>query len=146
VNDQSNPATGSDLASDGRLEDPLEIVADIERKWALYVRSDPFTLSTQLYDQRAIFFGSKDEMFVGQNGVARYFEGVPRGYVMDARFSERAVSQIAENVIISGGYVTFCLSGPEGPVDALFRITLTLVKTAGGWKIAQHHASPRVKG
>lgn len=103
-------------------------------------------MSAALYDQRAIFFGSKAEIYVGQSGVARYFQGVPPGYVIDAKFSERVVSQLTEGVIISGGYVTFRLSRPEGPVDEVFRITFTLVKTSEGWKIAQHHASPRVEG
>ena len=104
--------------------------------WTVYV---PAVSSTKPLDRR-------DEMFVGQRGIARYFQEIPPGFVMDARFSERVVSQISENVIISGSYVTFRLSRPEGPVDTLFRITLTLVKTADGWKIAQHHASPRVQG
>jgi hypothetical protein len=146
MNHDSNRAPGSNVQGMRVLEEPLEIVADIERRWALTVRSDPSTMSTALYDHRAIFFGSKAEMYVGQSGVARYFQGVPPGFVMDASFSERVVSQLTESVIISGSYVTFRLARPQGPVDEVFRITFTLVKTSEGWKIAQHHASPRVQG
>jgi hypothetical protein len=145
MNHHSNPATGSNLHGAGQLEDPMEIVADIERRWALTVCSTPSTMSTTLYDHRAIFFGSTAEMYVGRSGVARYFQEVPPGYVIDARFSERVVSQLTESVIISGAFVTFRLSRPEGPVDAVFRITFTLVKASDGWRIAQHHASPRVE-
>jgi hypothetical protein len=79
-----------------------------------HVCTDPSTMSTALYDHRAIFFGSTADLYVGESGVARYFQAVPPGFVIDARFSERVVAQLTESVIISGAYVTFRLSRPEG--------------------------------
>jgi ketosteroid isomerase-like protein len=144
MSDRSEPAVRSDTRRPPELQDAQEIVADIERRWAITVRDDPAAISTTLYDSRAIFFGSKDEMFVGHREIARYFADIQPGFVTEATFSNRAVSRLSDDIIISGAYVTFRLSRPEGPVDVPFRITFTIVKTKDGWRISQHHASPRV--
>jgi ketosteroid isomerase-like protein len=121
--------------------DAEAIVANTERVWADRLTRGAQSMS-ELYVDDAIFFGAKPTLFHGREQIDRYFAAVPKDYVLAARFSERGVTQLSENVIVSGAYVTFRYSQPLG-AEAIYRITLTLLRTQQGWKIAQHHASLR---
>jgi hypothetical protein len=119
-----------------------EIVLETERRWTDLLTGDCPASAATLYAVDAVFFGSKPRLYFGREEIAQYFADVSPGLVLEAAFTDRRVTRVNDDVIVSAAYVTFRYS--SGSVrEAVYRITLTLVKSVPGWLIAQHHASPR---
>lgn len=90
----------------------------------------------QLYTEDAMLFGSHAELYRGHEGVRRYFGGADASV---RSYPEPAVVMLGEDVALTAGYVDFA----EGDTLLPYRLTWTLVRRGGNWKIAQHHGSPR---
>jgi len=120
-----------------------KILETIEREWNRCVGSGDWNEISKLYTVDALFFGSLPRMYCGHSEISEYFAHVPKGYMREAIFSDRRVVRLNDDVIISAAYVTFRLDNAGLAEERLFRITFVVVRTPDGWKIAQHHASPR---
>jgi uncharacterized protein (TIGR02246 family) len=118
------------------------VAESIQRRWAqAFARSDVDALAS-LYTQDALFFGSKPDLYRGQGGVREYFESLTKGYE-SATFAHSHVVAISPEVIVSAGFVTFAGAHDGRRFSLPYRMSWTLVRSGGEWRIASHHASPR---
>jgi uncharacterized protein (TIGR02246 family) len=116
-----------------------EIVSAIIAKWcAGFARLDAAALSS-LYSTNAFFFGSNPRLYRGRDGVAEYFEGLPRWRKPRAAFSEVQVVRAGPDLINMAATISFNLAG-ERP-DLIVKMSWVIIREDGGWKIVNHHAS-----
>jgi uncharacterized protein (TIGR02246 family) len=127
----------------GDAQQAHDIAAGVEREWARRLVAGAPDAMIALYAQDALFFGSKARLYVGRAEIREYFEIIPQGYVRDARFTGRQSIWLKPDVILTSGYVTFVLLAAGVEQELTYRISFVLAETGEGWKIAQHHASPR---
>jgi uncharacterized protein (TIGR02246 family) len=119
-----------------------EIVAQMQRRWAdAFARADAKALAA-LYMDDALFFGSMPDLYLGASGVRRYFETLPKGYE-NAAFADTQAVEIGAALIVAAGFVTFTGERNRERFSFLYRMSWTLVRTGGDWRIASHHASPK---
>lgn len=115
------------------------IVSDIIAKWrAGFATLDAAALSL-LYAKNAFFFGSNPKLYRGKDGVADYFNGLPRWRKPSAAFSEVTAAQAGPDLINMGATITFDLAG-ERP-DLIVKMSWAIIREDGDWKIVNHHAS-----
>ncbi|RXG86511.1 nuclear transport factor 2 family protein [Bradyrhizobium zhanjiangense] len=118
------------------------IVSAIIAKWcAGFATLDAAALSS-LYSKNAFFFGSNPTLYRGRDGVAAYFNGLPRWRSPSVRFSEVAAAQVAPKVINMAAIASFDLGEEAAPLSV--KLTWAIVCEGGDWKIASHHVSSRV--
>lgn len=118
------------------------IVSAIIAKWSAgFERLDAEALSS-LYSRNAFFFGSNPNLFRGRDGVAAYFNGLPRWTSQRAEFSEVRVAQVSPDLINMAAVASFFLDGGEAPSLSV-KITWVIVREEGDWKIASHHVSSK---
>ncbi|MGY8711379.1 SgcJ/EcaC family oxidoreductase [Bradyrhizobium sp. 18BD] len=117
------------------------IVSAIIAKWcAGFATLDAAALSS-LYAKNAFFFGSNPTLYRGRDGVAAYFNGLPRWRSSSVRFSEVAAAQVAPDVINMAAIASFDLGEEAAPLSV--KLTWAIVREDGEWKIASHHVSSR---
>ncbi|MEZ2146840.1 SgcJ/EcaC family oxidoreductase [Bradyrhizobium sp. DN5] len=117
------------------------IVSAIVAKWcAGFATLDAAALSS-LYARNAFFFGSNPNLYRGREGVADYFNGLPRWRSPSVRFSEVAAAQVAPDVINMAAIASFDLGEEAAPLSV--KLTWVIVREDDGWKIASHHVSSR---
>lgn len=110
-------------------------------KWcAGFATLDAAALSS-LYASNAFFFGSNPRLYRGRDGVADYFNGLPRWKKPGAIFSDVQVGQAGPDLINMAATVTFDLAG-ERP-DLAVKMSWVIRHEDGDWKIANHHASAK---
>jgi len=117
------------------------IVSAIIAKWcAGFATLDAAALSS-LYANNAFFFGSNPKLYRGRDGVADYFNGLPRWRKPSAAFSEVRAAQAAPDLINMGATITFDLAG-ERP-EFVVKMSWVIIREDGDWKIVNHHASAK---
>jgi uncharacterized protein (TIGR02246 family) len=115
------------------------IVSAIIAKWrAGFATLDAAALSS-LYSKNAFFFGSNPKLYRGRDGVADYFNGLPRWRHPSAVFSEVKVAQAGPDLINMAATIWFDLDG-ERP-DFSVKMSWVIMREDGDWKIVNHHAS-----
>ncbi|MCK1384592.1 nuclear transport factor 2 family protein [Bradyrhizobium sp. 21] len=115
------------------------IVSAVIGKWcAGFATLDAATLSS-LYAERAFFFGSNPKLYRGRDGVADYFNGLPRWRKPSAVFSEVQAAQAGPDLINMAATIAFDLAG-ERP-DLVVKMSWVIIREDGDWKIVNHHAS-----
>lgn len=131
--------------SDGRIDgavarDGSAIVDTFIARWsAAFNRLDAGALSA-LYSEQALFYGSVPTLFRGREGVAAYFNGLPRYASPTVAFSDIVVTTINADVVNMAARATFT---PDPALPLLHvKITWIIVKEADGWHIVSHHVSP----
>ena len=118
-----------------------EIVCVIIAKWcAGFARLDAVFLSS-LYAKNAFFFGSNPKLYRGRDGVADYFNGLPRWRKSSAAFSEVRAAHASPDVINMAATVSFDLGGERA--DLVVKMSWVIIREDGDWKIANHHASSK---
>lgn len=117
------------------------IVSAIIAKWcAGFATLDAAALSS-LYAKNAFFFGSNPKLYRGRDGVAAYFNGLPRWRKPSAVFSEVSAAPAGPGLINMGATITFDLAGER---DALVvKMSWVIMREDGDWKIVNHHASSK---
>jgi uncharacterized protein (TIGR02246 family) len=131
------------LVSAPVLAAPADDVAAVEAKWTeAFAKWDLDGLAA-LYTPDAYFFGSLPDLYRGPDGVKAYFSKLPKGVFKAAAFSDDHVTELSPDVIVTAGFVTFTREVNGQTSQLPFRISLTLVRQDGVWKIASHHASPK---
>jgi uncharacterized protein (TIGR02246 family) len=119
-----------------------EIVSTIIAKWSAgFAKLDAVALSS-LYSKNAFFFGSNPNLYRGRDGVAAYFNGLPRWQMPRVGFSEVVSAQIAPDVINMAAIASFDLGEEAAPLSV--KITWVIVREDGDWKIASHHVSSKI--
>ncbi len=117
------------------------IVSAIIAKWcAGFATLDAAALSS-LYAKNAFFFGSNPRLYRGRDGVADYFNGLPRWRQPSAAFSEVRAAQAGPDLINMAAIVSFDLAG-ERPEFSV-KMSWVILREDGDWKIVNHHASSR---
>lgn len=96
---------------------------------------------TALYAEEACLFGSVDDLQVGREAIRRYFAG--RGPEVRVRhYPAPLVVQHGPDCAVTAAHVDFA----DGDTPMPYRVTWTLVRHDGDWRILQHHGSPRREG
>ena len=117
------------------------IVSAIIAKWcAGFATLDAAALSS-LYAKNAFFFGSNPRLYRGRDGVADYFNGLPRWRQPSAVFSEVRAAQASPDLINMAAIVSFDLAGEREEFSV--KMSWVILREDGDWKIVNHHASSR---
>ena len=117
------------------------IVSGIIAKWcAGFAKLDAVALSS-LYSRNTFFFGSNPRLYRDRDGVADYFNGLPRWRKPSATFSEVQAAQAGPDLINMGATISFDLAG-ERP-DLVVKMSWVVIREDGDWKIVNHHASSK---
>ena len=87
------------------------------------------------------FFGSNPSLYRGREGVAAYFNGLPRWCSPTVQFSDVRTAQVGSDVINIAGTASFFLGDGEPPLSV--KITWVIAREDGDWKIVSHHVSSR---
>ncbi|MFF5077348.1 SgcJ/EcaC family oxidoreductase [Actinoplanes sp. NPDC000266] len=98
---------------------------------------DPAAVAA-LFTEDAVFQGLRPYT-VGRPGVETYYAGQPRGMTVDYRL--RLTRRLGDDAVLGWAEADFTV-GPE--IRALVNLTVVVERTAGGWRIAHYHVSPRV--
>lgn len=115
------------------------IVSAIIAKWcAGFATLDAAALSS-LYAKDAFFFGSNPKLYRGRDGVADYFNGLPRWRKPRAAFSEVNAAPAGPDLINMAATITFDLAGEQS--DLVVKMSWVIIREDGDWKIVNHHAS-----
>jgi uncharacterized protein (TIGR02246 family) len=119
-----------------------DIVSGIMEKWAAsFSRLDAAGLAS-LYSKHAFFFGSNPRLYRGRDGVAAYFNALPRWHSPTVSFTDIATAFVTPDLINVGGTASFDIG--EGTPVLSVKITWVIAREDGEWKIASHHVSSKV--
>ncbi|MDA9409976.1 nuclear transport factor 2 family protein [Bradyrhizobium sp. CCBAU 45384] len=117
------------------------IVSATIAKWcAGFAMLDAVALSS-LYSKNAFFFGSNPKLYRGRDGVAEYFNGLPRWREPGAAFSDVQAAQAGPDLINMGATITFNFAGERS--DLVVKMSWVIIREDGDWKIVNHHASAK---
>ena len=115
------------------------IASGIIAKWcAGFAALDAAALSS-LYAKNAFFFGSNPNLYRGREGVADYFNGLPRWRSPKATFSEVRAAPAGHDLINMAATVSFDLAGEQS--DFAVKMSWVLIHEDSDWRIVNHHAS-----
>ncbi len=120
--------------------DSKQIVTKIHHDWGrTFYPINPQGMASH-YTEDAILFGSSIPMFTGREGVQSYFEMLPEGVYIGAKFDPEYTVSLTPDVISMAGSASFLRQGQD-PLEV--RITQIFVKRDDKWLIASHHVSPK---
>ena len=118
-----------------------DTISAIIAKWsAAFSKLDAAALAS-LYSKNAFFFGSKPSLFRGRDGVAAYFNALPRWSSPAVQFAELVTAPVNADLINFAATATFMVNEDATPLSV--RISWVVVREDGDWKIASHHVSSR---
>jgi uncharacterized protein (TIGR02246 family) len=118
-----------------------DVVAAIIAKWCAGFATLDAAALCSLYAKNAFFFGSNPKLYRGRDGVADYFNGLPRWRSPRAAFSEVRVARAGSDVINMAATVSFDLAGERE--DLVVKMSWVMIREDGEWRIVNHHASSR---
>ena len=117
-------------------------VSGIIEKWsAAFNKLDAAALAS-LYAKNAFFYGSNPQLYRGNDGVAAYFNALPRWSSPVVHFTDVITALVGPDLINVAGTASFVVS--KGAVPLSVKLTWTIVREGGDWKIASHHVSSKV--
>ena len=117
------------------------IVSGIMERWAENFSKFDADVQASLYSKNALFFGSKPTLYRGKDGVASYFNGLPKWRSRQVQFTDVVVVPAGDDVINVAGIANFVID--EGATNLSVKITWVIVREDGDWKIVSHHVSSR---
>jgi uncharacterized protein (TIGR02246 family) len=118
-----------------------DTVSGIIGRWAsAFERLDAKALAS-LYSNNAFFFGSNPNLHRGQDGIAAYFNGLPRWASPAVRFTDVKTAPAGADVINFAGTATFLVE--EGAEPLSVKISWVIIREDGDWKIVNHHVSSK---
>ena len=118
-----------------------DTVSAIIEKWsAAFNRLDAAALAS-LYSNNAFFFGSKSSLYRGNDGVAAYFNALPRWSSPSVQFTDRATAQVNPDLINFAAIASFVVGENDPPLSV--KISWVIAREDGDWKIVSHHVSSR---
>jgi len=95
-----------------------------------------------LYSKNAFFYGSNPKLYRGNEGVAAYFNALPRWSSPSVQFTDLMTAPVGSDLINVAGTASFVVD--EGAAPLSVKLTWVIVREAGDWKIASHHVSSKV--
>ena len=128
------------MASSGRSATD-DIVSGIMGKWATAFSSLDASALASLYSRNAFFFGSNPNLYRGNDGVAAYFDALPRWRSPTVTFTDVRTAHAAPDLINVAGTASFVVEAGAEPLTV--KITWVIVREAGEWKIISHHVSSK---
>jgi len=119
-----------------------DIVSGIIEKWSAgFSKLDAATLAS-LYSKSAFFFGSNPALYRGRNGVAAYFNALPRWRSPAVQFTDVMTELVSPDLINLAATAFFVVD--EGATTLSVKITWVIAREDGDWKIVSHHVSSKV--
>jgi uncharacterized protein (TIGR02246 family) len=119
-----------------------DIVSGIIAKWSAgFERLDAAALAS-LYSRSAFFFGSNPALYRGRDGVAAYFNALPRWRSPTVQFTEVVTELIGPDLINLAAVASFVVD--EGATTLSVKITWVIAREDGDWKIVSHHVSSKL--
>ena len=119
-----------------------DIVSGIIAKWSAgFERLDAAALAS-LYSRSAFFFGSNPALYRGRDGVAAYFNALPRWRSPTVQFTDVVTELIGPDLINLAAVASFVVD--EGATTLSVKITWVIAREDGDWKIVSHHVSSKV--
>jgi ketosteroid isomerase-like protein len=119
-----------------------DTVSGIIEKWsASFNKLDADALAS-LYSKNAFFFGSNPSLYRGNEGVAVYFNALPRWSSPTVQFTDVRTAQVGVDLINFAGTASFFVNEGEPPLSV--KITWVIAREDGDWKIVSHHVSSKV--
>jgi uncharacterized protein (TIGR02246 family) len=119
-----------------------DTVSGIIEKWsASFNKLDADALAS-LYSKNAFFFGSNPSLYRGNEGVAVYFNALPRWSSPTVQFTDVRTAQVGVDLINFAGTASFFVNEGEPPLSV--KITWVIAREDGAWKIVSHHVSSKV--
>ncbi len=118
-----------------------DIVSAIIAKWSAgFSKLDANGLAS-LYSKNAFFFGSNPMLYRGNEGVAAYFNALPRWNSPTVQFTDVRTAQVNPDLINFAGTASFFID--EGVPLLSVKISWVIAREDGDWKIASHHVSSK---
>ncbi|QHO77040.1 DUF4440 domain-containing protein [Bradyrhizobium sp. CCBAU 051011] len=118
-----------------------DIVSGIMGRWAAaFSKLDARALAS-LYARNAFFFGSNPSLYRGNDGIAAYFDGLPRWHSPTVKFTDVRTAQAAPDLINVAGTASFFVEAGAEPLTV--KITWVIVREDSDWKIVSHHVSSK---
>jgi uncharacterized protein (TIGR02246 family) len=118
-----------------------DVVSGILERWAAaFGKLDAAALAS-LYSKSAFFFGSNPNLYRGRDGVAAYFNGLPRWVSPSVQFADVSTAPVGPDMINVAGTASFEVEAGAEPLSV--KITWVIVREDGDWKIASHHVSSK---
>lgn len=118
-----------------------DAVPTIIEKWSAAFRKLDANALAALYSRHALFYGSNPTLYRGNEGVAAYFNALPRWRAPTVQFTDVTTAQVSPDLINFAGTANFDL-GEEAP-PLTVKITWVIVREDGDWKIVSHHVSSK---
>ena len=118
-----------------------DIVSTIMEKWAVAFSKQDARALASLYSNNAFFFGSNPNLYRGNDGVAAYFNGLPRWASPSVQFTDVRTAPAGPDVINVAGTASFVVDDRAEPLSV--KITWVIVREDGDWKIVSHHVSSK---
>jgi uncharacterized protein (TIGR02246 family) len=120
---------------------PDDIVNGIIEKWSAgFSKFDADALAS-LYSKHAFFFGSNPRLYRGRDGVADYFNGLPKWNSRAVRFTDVSAAQVSPDLVNFAATASFDV---DGAPRLSVKITWVIVREDGEWRIASHHVSSTI--
>jgi uncharacterized protein (TIGR02246 family) len=118
------------------------IVSGIIGKWsAAFNQLDADALAS-LYSKHAFFYGSNPKLYRGNEGVAAYFNALPRWSSPSVQFTDIMTALAGPDLINVAGTASFVVSEDAAPLSV--KLTWVIVREDGDWKIASDHVSSKI--
>jgi ketosteroid isomerase-like protein len=89
-----------------------------------------------------LLFRFESNLYRGRDGVAAYFNALPRWNSPSVQFSDVATEFVNPDLINVAGTASFAVD-EAAPVLSV-KITWVIAREDGEWKIASHHVSSKV--
>jgi uncharacterized protein (TIGR02246 family) len=119
-----------------------DIVSGIIEKWSAgFSRLDAAALAS-LYSRSAFFFGSNPALYRGRDGVAAYFNALPRWRSPSVQFTDVVTEPIGPDLINVAATASFVVD--EGATTLSVKMTWVIAREDGDWKIVSHHVSSKL--
>ena len=118
-----------------------DTVSGIMGRWAAAFERLDTTALAGLYSKNAFFFGSNPNLYRGQDGIAAYFNGLPRWDSPTVRFTDVQTARAGGDVINVAGTATFRVELGAEPLTV--KISWVIIREDFDWKIVSHHVSSK---
>jgi ketosteroid isomerase-like protein len=118
-----------------------DTVSAITAKWAAAFNELDAAALSSLYSKNAFFFGSNPNLYRGNDGVAAYFNALPRWRSPTVEFTDVNTAQVNSGLINFAGTANFDLGEDGTPLSV--KITWVIAREGGDWKIVSHHVSSK---
>jgi uncharacterized protein (TIGR02246 family) len=112
-------------------------IESLRAQWVEAFNAHDLDRHVALYTGDALLFGSNDTLHQGHHGIRAYFGALPVNAAVRS-YPAPVVRQLSDDVAVTAAHVEF----GDGETRLPYRLTWTVVRRGGNWRIAQHHGSP----